>query len=364
DALAEQVLAEAPLLALEHVGEALERTLVRPRDRLAAAAVVEERVHRLLQHAALVPDDDLRRVQLEQALQAVVAVDDAAIQVVQIARREAATVEGHERTQIRRQHRDHRQHHPLGSVPAPTEGLDHLEPLGQLLALGLARRAAHLLAQLLAQAVDVHPLEHLEDGLAAHARREAIVAVLLEQLSVTLLRQELAELEPRLHRIDDDVGLAVQDLLEILERDVEDVPDAGGQALEEPNVRHGRRQVDVPEALTTHLGLDHLDAALLAHDPPVLHALVLAADALVVLHGPEDLRAEQAVPLRLEGPVVDRLRLLHLTVGPLPNLLGARQGDPNGRERKRILRLLKEGENVAHGLLRLLRSRIRRLKLS
>ena len=52
DALAEQVLAEAALLALEHVGQRLERTLVRTGDGLAAAAVVEQRVDGLLQHAA------------------------------------------------------------------------------------------------------------------------------------------------------------------------------------------------------------------------------------------------------------------------------------------------------------------------
>jgi len=46
-----------------------------------------------LQHAPLVADDDLGRVQLEQALEAVVAIDHAAIQIVQIARRETATVE-------------------------------------------------------------------------------------------------------------------------------------------------------------------------------------------------------------------------------------------------------------------------------
>jgi hypothetical protein len=48
--------------------------------------------------------------------------------------------------------------------------------------------------------------------------------------------------------------------------------------------------------------------------PLVLHALVLAAQALVVLDRPEDARAEQAVPLRLEGAVVDRLGLLDLAV--------------------------------------------------
>src|SRR5262249_58750257 len=114
DALAEQVLAEAPLLALEHVAERLERALVRAGDRLAAAAVVEEGVDRLLEHAALVADDDLRSVQLQQALQAVVAVDDAAVEVVKIAGGEAAAVERHERTQVGREHGDDGEHHPLG----------------------------------------------------------------------------------------------------------------------------------------------------------------------------------------------------------------------------------------------------------
>src|SRR5208283_1100715 len=82
DALAEKVLAESPLLALEHVAQRLQRPLVRSGDRLAATAVVEQSVDSLLQHPTLVADDDFRRVELEQALQAIVAIDDAAIQVV------------------------------------------------------------------------------------------------------------------------------------------------------------------------------------------------------------------------------------------------------------------------------------------
>src|SRR5690606_36189954 len=116
----------------------------------------------------------------------------------------------------------------------------------------------------------------------------------------------------------------------------------------EPDVRDGGRQGDVPQALTAHLGLDHLDAALLADHAAVLHALVLAAVALVVLHRPEDARAEQAVTLGLEGPVVDRLRLLDLAVAPLADLLRARERDPDGGERKRVLRLLEEIEDVLH----------------
>ena len=52
DALAEQVLAETALLALEHVGERLQRALVGAGDDAAAAAVVEQRVDRFLQACA------------------------------------------------------------------------------------------------------------------------------------------------------------------------------------------------------------------------------------------------------------------------------------------------------------------------
>src|SRR5581483_2239848 len=88
--------------------------------------------------------------------------------------------------------------------------------------------------------------------------------------------------------------------------------------------------------------------ALLADHPAVLHALVLAAVALVVLHRPKDLRAEQTVALGLEGAVVDGLRLLHFAVRPLPDLLRRCQADADRRERERIFRLLEEVEDVFH----------------
>ena len=90
-------------------------------------------------------------------------------------------------------------------------------------------------------------------------------------------------------------------------------------------MRHWCGQIDVAKPLAADLGLDDLDATLLAHHPPVLHALVLAAVALIVLHRPKDLRAEQTIALRLEGAVIDGFRLLHLTVRPFPDLLRRRQ---------------------------------------
>jgi len=52
DALAQQVLAEAALLALQHVGQRLQRTLVGAGDHAAAAAVVEQGVDSFLQASA------------------------------------------------------------------------------------------------------------------------------------------------------------------------------------------------------------------------------------------------------------------------------------------------------------------------
>ncbi len=111
DALAQQVLPEPALLALEHVRQRLQRTVARARDGPAAAAVVEQCVDGLLKHALLVVDDDLGGAEVEQPLEAVVPVDHPAVQVVEVRGREPATVQLHHGPQVRRDHRDAVQHH-------------------------------------------------------------------------------------------------------------------------------------------------------------------------------------------------------------------------------------------------------------
>src|SRR3954471_18474677 len=95
-------------------------------------------------------------------------------------------------------------------------------------------------------------------------------------------------------------------------------------------------------ALAAHLGQRHFDAAFLADHAAVLEALVLAAETLVVLDRPENLRAKQAVALGLEGTVVDGLRLFHLAVGPRADLLGRSQPDLDRVELLVLLVLLEE----------------------
>src|SRR5271155_1667010 len=101
-------------------------------------------------------------------------------------------------------------------------------------------------------------------------------------------------------------------------------------------------------ALAPHARQRHLDRALLADDALVLHALVLAAQALVILDRPEDAGAEEAVALGLEGAVVDRLGLLDLAIGPGPDPLRARDRDLDLIEALRTRHLPENVHQLVH----------------
>ena len=194
--------------------------------------------------------------------------------------------------------------------------------LGRLQAPDLARVGLHHDAQLFGELVEVDAREQLFDGLGAHARFESAFAVLVADLAEALLGQELVFLELRVTGIDHHVAFEVQDALEVAQRQVEQVTDTARQAFEEPDVGDGAGQLDVAHALAAHPRTGDLDTALVAHHTAVLHALVLAAQALPIGDRTEDLGAEKAVALRLEGAVVDGLGLGDLAVAPRKDLLG------------------------------------------
>ena len=320
DALAEQVLPEPTLLALQRVGQRLQGAIVGAAEDAPTTAVVEQGVDRLLEHPLFVADDDVGRLQLHEFLQPIIAVDHPTVQVVQVRRGEAAAIERHQRPQLRWNDRHDVQNHPLGLVRRSAERIDDPEPLGELQLLLDGRLPAHALAHVLGELVDADPLQQLLDRLGPHLRSE-LDAVLLAGLPILIFGEQLILLEPRLTGVDDDIGLEVENALQIAQRDVQQVADPARQPLEEPDVADRRRQRNMPEPLAANLRLRHLDAALVTDHPAVLHALVLAAQALPVGDRTEDLGAEQPVALRLERPVVDRLGLGDLTVRPRPDAL-------------------------------------------
>src|SRR5690606_10574337 len=136
------------------------------------------------------------------------------------------------------------------------------------------------------------------------------------QVEVLVLVEKLPLLDFLLTRVEHDVARVVQHPLELLERDVEQVAHRRGQRLEEPDVGHRHRQLDVTHPLATNLREGHLDAAPVADHAAIANPLVLAARALPVLDRTEDPLAEQAVLLGLERAIVDRLGLGDLTPRP------------------------------------------------
>src|SRR6185295_439579 len=177
-----------------------------------------------------------------------------------------------------------------------------------------------------------------------------IVAVLVERVEILLLVQELAILERGEAGLGHHVVLEVEDLLEIAQRHVEQQADAARQRLQEPDMGDRRGELDMAHALAAHLGDRDRDAAFLAGAAAVLHALVLAAHALIVLDRPEDARAEQAVALRLEGAVVDRLRLLDLAERPGVDIVRAGDRDADLIEGRGLSLLLEEVGDLVHRL--------------
>ena len=298
-----------------------------------------------MEHALLVTQDDLRRLDLDQSLQAVVSDDNTAVQVIQIRRCKSATIKWNQWTQFWRDNRNNLHDHPLRLVRDAcvgiAEALHHLQSL-QRLALTLLRRlGVSRVTQVVRQLIQIEVREHIVQRFRAHFGDELIriffVQVLvflgkgLEDVEVFFLGQEivhreLAVLRPFGNaRLNDDVTLVVDDLIQLLRREAQEVTNLVGETLEVPDVCDRHNQLDVAHALTTHFLLRDLNTASVAHDALVANALVLSAVAFEILYGAEDALAEQAITLGLVRPVVDGLRFQHFTVRLLENHLGRRQ---------------------------------------
>ena len=316
DTFSEKVLTETTALALEHVGERLERTVAGTGDGATVATVVEQRVNSLLQHPLFVADDDFRRFEEQEVLEAVVAVDDAAIEVVEVGGGETSAFEWHQRTKVRRDHRKHGLDHPLGTRFRLKKTLSDLETLRELLLVLLGTGGSELFFKSNDQGRKVALAEQFHDSGGTHAGLERSVAIGVFRLAEFVFREELADFEGGVALFGDDVVFIVNHALQLAGTHVEHEADAGRHALVEPDVGNRHGQFDVAHALATDAAQGHFDAATVADHALVLDPLVFAAGALPVAGGSEDPLAEETAFFGLEGPVVDGFRVLHLALGP------------------------------------------------
>jgi hypothetical protein len=217
-------------------------------DRLGAAAVVEQRVHRLLEHPLLVPEDDLRRLVLDQLGEPVVPVDHPPIQVVQVGRGEAPAVERHQRPQVGRNHRDDVQDHPRRVVRQSPDSPEERNASTILSRLSICFLRCWLVSVATpGRSSSASFLTSIRPRQLADRRRADVGRKPLSPSSFAFWRrvryssssEELVRLDLLLARLDDDVARVVDHPLEVTQGDVDQVPHRRRQRLEEPDVRHG-----------------------------------------------------------------------------------------------------------------------------
>ena len=228
-------MAETPLFALDHVGERLQRALVGTGDGATAAAVIEQRINRFLQHSLLVADDDIRREQFKQALQAVVAVNDAAVEIVQIGSGKAAGIERYQRSQVWRQYRQHVQNQPFRFaddffrvVRIRDKGVNQVDALHQTFFLGLGGGLLQLFFQRLQNIAPVGGAQDFLNGFRAHHRLE-FVAVFFHRLQIGFFIEQLVLFQRRHARIKNDEGFKIQHPLNFAQGKVKQQTDARRQ---------------------------------------------------------------------------------------------------------------------------------------
>ncbi len=160
----------------------------------------------------------------KQALQPVVAVDDPAVEVVEVRGREPATVELDHRAQVRRDHRHrvedhaHRAVHRVVVVVAAVERRDDLQALDRLgLALALGGRD-DLLEQHLFLA-EVETTDEALDRLGAHAALEVVTEAVAQLAPDALVVDELLRLEGADAVVDrlQEVELELRTLAQLLD---------------------------------------------------------------------------------------------------------------------------------------------------
>ena len=330
DTFSQKVLTETSGFSFQHIGQRFQRTVPRSCNRTAAASIVDQRIHGFLQHTLLVAHDNIRSAQFQQTLQTVVSVNDPAVQIVQVGGRKTAAVQLYHRAKIRRDHRNRIQDHPFRTVAGLTESLHNLQTFnntGTLLTGGILQA----LFQFLGFFVQVNGHQQFLDGLCTHSGTEP-VSVLFPGLLILFLCQDLFILQFCISCIQHDIIGKVQNLFQCSRGKVQDQSHPGRDSLKVPDMRNRSGQFDVAHTLTAHTGLGNFYAASVADNAFITDFLIFSTMTLPVLARSENSLAEQAVFLRLQRSVVDRLRLFHLAVRPLPDLLRGGQTDLNGIE--------------------------------
>ena len=326
--LAQQVLTETSLLALQHIGKGLERAVIRTGDRTTAATIVDQCVNCFLQHTLLIAYNDIRCTQLQQTLQTVISVDDTAVQIIQVGGGKTTAIQLYHRTDFRRNNRNHIHNHPLRTVAGLAECFDYFQTLDDADTL-LTSSIFQLCLQLHTQLLQIQFTQQLLDCLSAHHCLEVILE-LLPHITVFPFGQDLLLNQAgAFARIGYDISGKVQYLLQQTGGHIQNQTHTGGNALKIPDVGNRRCQFNMTHTLTAYLGLGNFYTAAFTDLALIANLLITSAMAFPVLLWAKDTLTEQTVTLRLQCSIVDGFRLLDLAVRPLADELRRSKADFN-----------------------------------
>jgi len=139
--------------------------------------------------------------------------------------------------------------------------------------------------------------------------------------------EQLVGLERRVAGVNHQVIFIIDDAFQMTGGHVQCQPDAGGHALEKPDMADRHGQFDMAHALAAHAGERDLDAAAIADDAAMLDALEFAARTFPVFDRAENTFAEQAAFFRLERTIINCLRVLYLAFAPGADGIRGRNSD-------------------------------------
>ena len=189
NAFAQQILTEAALLSLQHIGERFQWSLVGAGYHAPPAAIVEQSVNRFLQHPFFIPDDNIGCAQFDEAFQTIVPVDNPAVQIVQIRRGEPAAVQRHQRAQFRWDNRHDVENHPFRSRVRFDKRFNQLQPLDVFFSLGFRPSFLQVNANGFKFFFKLQRPQHVLDRLRANLGGEILRAVFVLGVDKIFFRQ-------------------------------------------------------------------------------------------------------------------------------------------------------------------------------
>ena len=315
------------MFTLEHVGQGFQRTVAGTGNRTAATAVINQSIYCFLQHTFFIADNDIRRMQLQQTFQTVVTVNNTAIQIVQVGGCETTAIQLYHRTQFRRNNRNYIHNHPFRTVAGFQECFGYFQTADSTYT-ALTAQLLHFMAQLLCQSFQINSFQQLFNSLSPHTYTDACFRIFITFFHVLRLGQQLAFNQvSAFTRVKYDEAGKIQNFFQATRRNIQNQAHTAGDTFEVPDMGNRRSQFDVAHTVTTNLAAGNFNAALVADNTLITDAFIFAAMTFPILSRAKDSFAEQAIPFRLQGSVIDGFGFFYLAVGPGSNLVRRSQTD-------------------------------------